>query len=211
MLFVFPFVSSLFCEVNSGRCCWEAFYNFAYCGLVGNPHLTAFVFIPFQCQPRTGGVPECRQYSPALEKEAKPNRPHHTKPKHQFDTPLLFLSLSFLGGSFPPPHHQSKPLIRGKLTKFWAWILFRDSARFRGARHRRHGAGTAHAGDPDPIAGSVPRTSPPELSIGGMSLFFVWGGGGHKRGGFPFGVPLKPLKKAACPQRKTQPYFWADE
>ena len=35
-------------------CCWETFYIFAYCGLVGNPHLTAKIFflLPFQRQPR---------------------------------------------------------------------------------------------------------------------------------------------------------------
>ena len=34
-------------------CCWETFYIFAYCGLVGNPHLTArfFSLLPFQPQP----------------------------------------------------------------------------------------------------------------------------------------------------------------
>ena len=26
-------------------CCWEGFQNFAYCGLVGNPHLTAIIFL----------------------------------------------------------------------------------------------------------------------------------------------------------------------
>ena len=35
-------------------CCWETFYMFAYCGLVGNPHLTAKssqLLLPFQRQP----------------------------------------------------------------------------------------------------------------------------------------------------------------
>ena len=37
-------------------CCWETFYIFAYCGLVGNPHLTAkfICLLPFQRQPSTG-------------------------------------------------------------------------------------------------------------------------------------------------------------
>ena len=30
-------------------CCWETFYIFAYCGLVGNPHLTAKNY--FFCSP----------------------------------------------------------------------------------------------------------------------------------------------------------------
>ena len=34
--------------------CWQTFYVFAYCGLVGNPHFTAEIYslLPFQCQPR---------------------------------------------------------------------------------------------------------------------------------------------------------------
>ena len=38
----------------AGTCCWETFYIFAYCGLVGNFRLaanTCFFLLPFQRQP----------------------------------------------------------------------------------------------------------------------------------------------------------------
>ena len=43
-------------------CCWETFYMFAYCGLVGSPHLTAEAYFcfPFQCQPRLRQKPICK-------------------------------------------------------------------------------------------------------------------------------------------------------
>ena len=42
----------------SHGCCWETFYISAYCGLVGNSHLTAILFflLPFQRQPSSTGV-----------------------------------------------------------------------------------------------------------------------------------------------------------
>ena len=36
-------------------CCWDTFCIFAYCGLVGNPHLLKFkLLLPFQRQPSLG-------------------------------------------------------------------------------------------------------------------------------------------------------------
>ena len=50
----FELVAICICIMYHG-CCWETFYIFAFCGLVGNPHLTAKqiqFLLPFQRQPR---------------------------------------------------------------------------------------------------------------------------------------------------------------
>ena len=65
-------------------CCWETFYMFAYGALVGNPHLTANVFIfcsPFQRQSRKPVAPGHRFHGPG------PRGPGASGPRASIERP----------------------------------------------------------------------------------------------------------------------------
>ena len=97
--------------------CWETCYFFAYCGLVGNPHLTAriSILLPFQRQPSLLPPPSLPPSLPPLPRSLPPSLPLSLSPSLPPSlSPSLPLSLSpslplSLSPSSLPPSLPSPP------------------------------------------------------------------------------------------------------